>query len=64
MKNPFLGLFRTRDKPRDEISAAPTFHFGSSSSGKAVNPGRWIVEKASWQPFCKNCYDHKTGRGM
>lgn len=38
MKNPFLGLFRARDKPRDAVSAAPTFYFGSSTSGKSVNP--------------------------
>lgn len=38
MKNPFTGLFRARDKPRDAVSAAPTFYFGSSTSGKAVNP--------------------------
>ena len=38
MKNPFLSLFRARDKPRDAISAAPTFYFGSSTSGKSVNP--------------------------
>ena len=38
MKNPFLGLFRARDKPRNAISAAPTFYFGSSTSGKTVNP--------------------------
>ena len=38
MKNPFLGLFRARDKPRDAVSAAPTFYFGSSASGKSVNP--------------------------
>ena len=38
MKNPFLGLFRARDKPRDAVSAATTFFFGSSASGKAVNP--------------------------
>ena len=38
MKNPFLSLFRARDKPRNAISAAPTFYFGSSTSGKSVNP--------------------------
>ena len=38
MKNPFLGLFRARDKPRDAVSAATTFFFGSSASGKSVNP--------------------------
>ena len=38
MKNPFLSSFRARDKPRDAVSAAPTFYFGSSTSGKSVNP--------------------------
>ena len=38
MKNPFVGLFRPRDKPRNAISAAPTFFFGSSNAGKSVNP--------------------------
>ena len=37
MKNPFPGLFRARDKPKDSVSAAPTFYFGTSGSGKAVN---------------------------
>lgn len=36
MKNPFTGLFRARDKPRDSISAAPVFYFGTSGSGKSV----------------------------
>ena len=38
MKNPFAALFRARDKPKDSVSAAPTFFFGSSWSGKSVNP--------------------------
>ena len=37
MKNPFTALFRARDKPRDSVSAAPSFFFGTSGSGKAVN---------------------------
>ena len=37
MKNPFLFLFRARDKPTDAVSAATTFSFGSSVSGKSVN---------------------------
>ena len=37
MKNPFTALFRARDKPKDAVSAAPTFYFGTSGSGKAVN---------------------------
>ena len=42
MRNPFFGLFRARDKPgkraspKDAVSAAPTFYFGSSISGKSV----------------------------
>ena len=42
MKNPFSHLFRARDKPnrqaspKDTVSAAPTFYFGSSFSGKSV----------------------------
>ena len=35
MKNPFTALFRARDKPQDSVSAAPTFYFGTSGSGKA-----------------------------
>ena len=37
MKNPFVALFRARDKPRDAVSAATTFSFGNSGSGKPVN---------------------------
>ena len=37
MKNPFTALFRVRDKPQDSVSAAPTFYFGTSGSGKPVN---------------------------
>ena len=37
MKNPFTALFRARDKPHDSVSTAPTFYFGTSGSGKAVN---------------------------
>jgi len=36
MKNPFTALFRARDKPRDSVSAAPLFYFGTSGSGKSV----------------------------
>lgn len=38
MKNPITSFFRSRDKPRNAISAAETFYFGSSVSGKSVNP--------------------------
>ena len=36
MKNPFTAIFRARDKPKDAISAAPTFFFGTSGAGKSV----------------------------
>ena len=36
MKNPFTTLFRARDKPKDVISGAPSFFFGSSGAGKSV----------------------------
>lgn len=38
MKNPFMRLFRARDKPgvTDSVSSAPTFYFGSSAAGKSV----------------------------
>lgn len=36
MKNPFSSLFRARDKPTNAVSAAPTFYFGTSGSGKSV----------------------------
>ena len=38
MKNPFSGLFRARDEPNttDAVSAAQTFYFGTSGSGKSV----------------------------
>ena len=38
MKNPLSFLFRQRDHPQDSVSAAPTFYFGTSTSGKSVNP--------------------------
>ena len=36
MKNPFAALFRARDKPKDAVSGAPSFYFGTSGSGKSV----------------------------
>ena len=42
MRNPIFRPFRARDKPgkraspKDAVSAAPTFYFGSSISGKSV----------------------------
>lgn len=38
MKIPFFGLFHSRDKPQNAVSAAPTFYFGTSNAGKSVNP--------------------------
>lgn len=38
MRNPFQFLSRSRDKPREAVSAAATFCFGISASGKTVNP--------------------------
>jgi len=37
MKNPFTSLFRARDKPKNTVSTAPSFYFGTSGSGKSVN---------------------------
>lgn len=36
MKKTFLGLFRSRDKPQNAVSAAPAFFFGASGAGKSV----------------------------
>ena len=36
MRNPLAGLFRARDKPKDTVSSAVTFPFGSSNAGKSV----------------------------
>ncbi len=38
MKNPFLFFFRSRDKPRNAVSAAQAFYYGSSAAGKSVTP--------------------------
>ena len=38
VKNPFSYLFRARDKPQNAVSAAPSFYFGMSGSGKSVSP--------------------------
>jgi len=38
MKNPLKGLFKARDKPQNAVSSALSFFFGSSVSGKSVNP--------------------------
>ena len=39
-------MFRARDKPTDAVSSAPTFYFGTSASGKAVNPSSAIQVSA------------------
>ena len=36
MRNPLAGLFRARDTPKDTVSSAVTFPFGSSNAGKSV----------------------------
>ena len=36
MENPFLFLFRARNKPQDTVNAATTFSFGYAGSGKSV----------------------------
>lgn len=46
VKNPFARMFRARDKPTDAVSSAPTFYFGTSASGKAVNPSSAIQVSA------------------
>lgn len=51
MKNPFFALFHPRDKPQNAVSAAPVFYFGTSISGKTVNPRNSIqvIQKGSAQ---------------
>ena len=55
MTNPFTRLFRARDKPgrraspKNAVSAAPTFYFGSSVSGKSVTARSAI----QGPPVCK-----------
>jgi HK97 family phage portal protein len=36
VKSPLTWLFRSRDKPTNVISTAPTFYFGMSGAGKSV----------------------------
>ena len=52
MKNPFTALFRARDKPQDSVSAAPTFYFGTSGSGKAVNAQTAMPRQQFSFPLC------------
>ncbi len=46
MRNPFSYFFRSRDKPQNSVSAAPTFYFGSSNAGKSVNPRQAVQVSA------------------
>ena len=46
MKKPFSYLFRARDKPQNAVSAAPSFYFGMSGSGKSVSPSSAIQVSA------------------
>jgi len=38
MRNPFIRLFHSRDKPTNSVSMAPMFYFGGSGAGKVVTP--------------------------
>ena len=64
MKNPFTALFLARDKPQDSVSAAPTFYFGTSGSGKAVNANtaifRYTIEIAESIRYNVLCPDEKN----
>ena len=46
MRKPFSYFFRSRDKPQNSVSAAPTFYFGSSNAGKSVNPRQAVQVSA------------------
>ena len=52
MKNPFAHIFHSRDTPaeralpKDIVSSAPTFYFGTSSAGKPVNPRQAVQVSA------------------
>ena len=48
MRNPFTALSRARDKPRDSVSTAPSFFFGTSGSGKSVNANTAIRSMPKW----------------
>lgn len=68
MRNPIRKLFRARDKPVNSVSAAPTFFFGTSGSGKSVTAStaiqvstvyacvRVIAETVASLPF--HVYEH------
>lgn len=71
MKIPFSSLFKARDKPKNAVSSAPTFYFGSSGSGKSVTAQsavqlttvyacvRVIAETIASLPF--NVYEQTDG---
>ena len=46
MKNKLASLFRARDTPKDIVSSAPTFYFGTSNAGKPVNPRQAVQVSA------------------
>ena len=46
MRKPFSYFFRSRDKPQNSVSAAPTFYFGASNAGKSVNPRQAVQVSA------------------
>ena len=37
MKSPLSSLFHARDKPKNVVSTAPAFFFGTSGAGKSVS---------------------------
>lgn len=41
-----FGRFKARDKPRDAVSSAPSFYFGSSATGKSVTPSSAVQVSA------------------
>ena len=65
MKNPFTGLFRARDKPKDSVSAAPTFFFGMSGSGKpwaCMNPRMTAAGRPRSIRCIRSCTMSQTAR--
>ena len=46
MNNFITHFFRSRDKPKNIISGAPTFYFGSTNAGKMVNPWQAVQVSA------------------
>ena len=63
MINPFTHLFRARDKPgkrlpQNAVSAAPSFYFGTSVSGKSVTARSAIQLSMSLRPPTKAASRH------